>query len=65
MTTEDTQALRRYHYILTYYARKHHTGIDGTSRWYLNSPYLGKAGQTYATIEEAIDAELVARGWQD
>jgi hypothetical protein len=64
MTTEDTQALRRYHYILTYYAHKDNRRLDGTSQWYFSGP-VGKTGETYATMEEAIDAELVAHGWQD
>jgi hypothetical protein len=60
-TKTDSQVVRRYNYILAQYARKHHTEMDGTSQWFFNSPYLGGAGQAYATIEEALDAEMDAR----
>jgi hypothetical protein len=44
---------QRYRFIVAQYARSRDLHMDGTRRWYLNSPYLGRTPAT--TFDEAID----------
>jgi hypothetical protein len=55
-----TRDAQRYRYIVAQYARSRDLHMDGTSQWYLNTPYLGTPGKRYASIEAALDAEMEA-----
>jgi len=46
----------RYRFLADHYGRSKDLHMDGTSRWYINTPYLSR--KPTVTLAEAIDADM-------
>jgi len=52
---EQGRDAQRYRFLANHYGRSIDLHMDGTRRWYINTPYLGR--KPTRTLDEALDAD--------
>jgi hypothetical protein len=53
---EQGRDAQRYRFLADHYGRSKDLHMDGTSRWYINTPDLGK--KPTVTLAQALDADM-------